>query len=94
MNLIALLPRKMELADEPEKTGGLKMDERRPVPPFGDARKESVSRLLDAFAEYERTVALLRTAVLRLCLPGTDQGMDDADGPGANRTARGNRTNG
>lgn len=67
------------------------MDERQPVPPFGDARKDSVVRLLDALSEYERTVALLRTAVLGLCLSGRDR---DADGLRANRTEEGNRPHG
>jgi len=35
-----------------------------------EARVDSARRLLEAAAEYERTVSLLLTAVLRLCLPG------------------------
>ncbi len=60
----------------------------------GETRTDSVARLLETVSEYERTFSLLLAAVLRLCLPGRDQGMDDADGPGANRTASGNRPNG
>ena len=45
-----------------------------------ETRADSISRLLEALAEYERTVALLLTTVLGLCLPGRDQGMRDTDG--------------
>ncbi len=108
----------MELVREPEKTGGLAMDEcKRTPPPSGDAgktvtagervpgtpgsvaspsqgretRADSAARLLEALSEYERTVSMLVTAVLGLCLSGTD---GDADGLRANRTEEKNRPNG
>lgn len=56
-----------------------------------EARADSISRLLDALAEYERMVSMLVTAVLGLCLSRRDRGADSLR---ANRTEEGNRPNG
>ena len=59
-----------------------------------EAEADSAARLMEAVSEYERTVSRLLAAVLRLCLPGKDQGKGDGDGSRANRTEGGDRPNG
>ena len=70
------------------------------APPAASRDREaraSIARLLEAISEYERTVALLRTTVLGLCVSrlASDRDIEPGcvDGSRANRTERGVRPN-